>query len=41
MLTALLKKEREIIMKKIASLFHAWLDNYASMTPTGVIPINK
>lgn len=34
-----LKIEREIIMKKIANYLHAWLNNYASMTPTGMIPM--
>lgn len=33
------KFEREIIMKKIANYLHAWLNNYASMTPTGMIPM--
>jgi len=26
-------------MKKIANFLHAWLNNYASMTPTGMIPM--
>ena len=33
------KIEREIIMKKITNFLHAWLNNYASMTPTGMIPM--
>lgn len=28
-------------MKKIANYLHAWLNNYASMTPTGMIPIQR